>query len=153
MGEPKTAEPSMEEILASIKRIISDDGAPSAARARPRPVAVPDAEDEEGTVLELTETVAEPAVEPARKPRARTAAPPAPDTELVSEQAAVASRDALLALSKVVVKPEPGTDNTLDGLVREMLRPMLKEWLDQRLPELVEGLVAREIARITGRSL
>jgi cell pole-organizing protein PopZ len=34
-----------------------------------------------------------------------------------------------------------------------MLRPMLKDWLDQHLPELVEQLVTREIARITGRGL
>ena len=47
----------------------------------------------------------------------------------------------------------PASDNTLDGLVRELLRPMLKEWLDARLPELVETLVAREIARITGKAL
>ncbi|MET0238935.1 MAG: DUF2497 domain-containing protein, partial [Sphingobium sp.] len=41
--------------------------------------------------------------------------------------------------------------NTLEGLVREMLRPMLKEWLDTRLPEMVEGLVKKEIDRIVGR--
>ena len=53
-------------------------------------------------------------------------------------------------LSKLVVKPEaPGSD-TLEGLVREMLRPMLRDWLDQNLPSLVESMVAREIERITG---
>jgi len=34
-----------------------------------------------------------------------------------------------------------------------MLKPLLKDWLDQRLPEMVEELVAREIARITGKPL
>jgi len=34
-----------------------------------------------------------------------------------------------------------------------MLRPMLKDWLDSNLPTMVEGMVAREIARITGRPL
>ena len=54
----------------------------------------------------------------------------------------------------MVLKPQAeGDNNTLEGLVREMLRPMLKQWLDANLPELVEGMVAKEIARITGRSL
>jgi hypothetical protein len=39
-------------------------------------------------------------------------------------------------------------NQTLDGIVRELLKPMLKEWLDERLPELVEAEVAREIDRI-----
>jgi hypothetical protein len=41
-------------------------------------------------------------------------------------------------------------DNTLEGLVRELLRPMLREWLDAKLPDIVEAMVAREIERITG---
>jgi hypothetical protein len=41
----------------------------------------------------------------------------------------------------------------LEAVVRDMLRPMLKEWLDQRLPEIVEELVTREIARLTGRDI
>ena len=54
------------------------------------------------------------------------------------------------ALSRLIVKPQvPGSD-TLEGLVREMLKPMLRDWLVQNLPQLVEQIVAREIARITG---
>ena len=114
----------------------------------PQPVAQPIVEqtnDEE--VLELTESI-----EATNAPVSEEPAPPiAP--RIVSENAAVASRQALAALSALVVKPEPNGENTLDGLVREMLRPMLKEWLDSRLPELVESLVEKEIARITGRAL
>ena len=44
------------------------------------------------------------------------------------------------------------THGPLEAVVRDMLRPMLKVWLDQNLPELVEELVTREIARITGKS-
>ena len=44
-----------------------------------------------------------------------------------------------------------GSD-TLEGLVREMLRPMLAEWLDAKLPAMVERLVAAEIERITARN-
>ena len=37
---------------------------------------------------------------------------------------------------------------TLEDLVREMLRPMLKTWLDDNLPGLVERLVRAEIERV-----
>ncbi|SFR82176.1 DUF2497 domain-containing protein [Sphingomonas jatrophae] len=159
-------EPSMEDILASIKRIIADDGAAATAppaRLRRGPVEVPPAGSATmDEVLELTEPVAPAPVTQAPPPSgprlvpppvAEAPAPAAP--ELVSEQAASASRLSLAALSALIVSPaaEPARDNTLEGLVREMLRPMLKEWLDARLPEMVEGLVAREIARITGRQL
>ena len=74
---------------------------------------------------------------------------------IVSAESAGAARSSLDALSSLLVKPaEPeAADNTLEGLVREMLRPMMKDWLDANLPRLVEGMVAKEIARITGRPL
>ena len=40
---------------------------------------------------------------------------------------------------------------TIEDLVKEMLRPMLKEWIDRSLPPMVEQLVEREIARLTRR--
>jgi cell pole-organizing protein PopZ len=157
MGDVRN-EPSMEDILASIKRIISDDGdaalaAPGArsagrdGRADPDPDArsAADAEQLVGAsaqdeVLELTNPLDA----------------PTPGT-LVSPDAANASRQSLAALSKMIVRPGPEPEtppgNTLEALVRELLRPVLKDWLDQHLPELVEGLVSREIARITGKSL
>ncbi|WP_380875460.1 pole-organizing protein PopZ [Sphingomonas sp. DBB INV C78] len=168
-------DPSMEEILASIKRIIADDSAavmnPPRTRSV-RPVATQaDAEvpipasmitpirgSDADEVLELTEAV------PA-EPEAKVAGPialPQPanevdavsaDPELISAATAEASRHAFEALSAKVAAPVPTAELTLEGMVREMLRPMLKEWLDQRLPELVEGVVQREIARIAGRTL
>lgn len=96
--------------------------------------------------LELTETIGE------AEPVAKAAKPAAKADTIVSVQSEAAARSSLAALSSLLVKPEAG-DNTLEGLVREMLRPMLKEWLDANLPTLVEGMVAKEIARITGRSL
>ena len=69
---------------------------------------------------------------------------------IVSPEAAQATRGALDQLSRLLVKPEPGADGTLEGLVREMLRPMLREWIDANLPPMVERMVAKEIARITG---
>lgn len=169
MGDLRT-EPSMEEILASIKRIIADDGLALGTRTRPRadvtegsaaatppPVAPSPPPPATEPVLELTDQVAPAtAPAPAAAPAAAHPAPPpneaAAPAALVSEDAACASRHSLSALSSMVLRT-PGADNTLDGLVRDLLRPMLKEWLDARLPDLVETLVAREIARITGKAL
>lgn len=181
-----SAEPSMEDILASIKRIIAEDaenGAPIRARRRAAPP--PPVEDfvEDDDVLELSEqapqpvampqpNVAEPAmvepmVAPAPMPMsppvaaapapvvaptpiaAPQAAAPAPEN-IVSPQTAEASRAPLDNLSRLIVKPETAGADTLEGLVREMLRPMLSDWLDRNLPELVESMVAKEIARISG---
>lgn len=148
-------EPTMEDILSSIKKIISEDSAKVLAAPRPRrgaareeaapqPVADPQtsAAEIDDDILELTEASPEP----------EAIAEPAPFA-LVSPTAETASRSALDALSALVVKPEVHGTDTLEGLVREMLRPMLREWLDANLPELVENLVSKEISRITGKSL
>jgi uncharacterized protein len=145
-------EQSMEEILSSIKRIIAEDSeaalspprakraiAPAAAAATsPEPVAEPE-------VLELTE--AAPAEVKATPPVVTTEA----KTATISDEAVSASRSSIAALSALVVKPEVTGSDTLEGLVREMVRPMLTEWLDAKLPDIVERLVAQEIRRITDR--
>lgn len=163
MGD-MSKEPSMEEILSSIKRIIAEEGE-EAAQAAPRrvraeaarPVAAPvDLDADE--ILELTEEVGVEDVMPAPKPVSPKAASPkpaaaaAPGAEtILSVESEVAARHSLSALSSMLVAPQDGGDNTLDGLVRSLLKPMLKEWLDARLPALVEEMVAKEIARITAR--
>ena len=160
-------DPSMEDILASIKRIIADDTAAAMdsprvkSRAAARPAVAPPtpvASVEE--VLELTEQVAaepQPAESPEppiiERPATWPAFTPAQEPELISSATAEASRQAFTALASRVAKPAPSDGHPLEDLVREMLRPMLKEWLDARLPELVEGVVQREIARIAGRTL
>lgn len=153
----------MEEILSSIKRIIAEEGDGTPARERrpsraaPAPSIAPPPDDDDDEVLELSDPMpiaARP--EPTRPEPARAAAPTpepaAPAEPIVSRQAAAASRGALDALSRLMVKPEPGSDGSLEGLVRDLLRPMLREWLDTHLPELVEEMVGREIARISGQS-
>jgi cell pole-organizing protein PopZ len=131
-------EPSMEEILASIKKVIAEDKdvrvAEPAAEAEPR---VEEQEDDE--VLELNEELA-PLVD---------LGPP-----LLDQTAASVSRSALEHLTTVAatVPPLPQA-NPLEEMVREMLRPMLKQWLDEHLPGLVDEHVRREISRITGRSV
>ncbi len=166
-----SAEPSMEEILSSIKRIIAEegDGAMAAARARrqtrPAPAPLPEPEqydDEE--ILELSDAVAteaprepevvlEPRFEPSEPAPVVAAPAPAatPASSLLSPRTAEATRGPLDALSRMVVKPEIAGSDTLEGMVREMIRPMLRDWLDANLPLLVETMVAREISRITGQ--
>ncbi|WP_106639068.1 DUF2497 domain-containing protein [Allosphingosinicella vermicomposti] len=130
-----TYDPSMEEILASIKKVIAEDVPPPVPRNRGGRAA--DAEDEgEDDVLELNQPVI-------------TGEP------MLSESAAQSSRQALAALSEVSQQNPLAAagEGPLEAVVREMLRPLLKQWLDERLPDMVEELVRREIARITGRDL
>lgn len=156
MGDIST-EPSMEEILSSIKRIIAEEGDAAAAtrtrRSRSGAATTAsaraprdDAEDpEEEAVLELREPVEEAQAQAPAAPAART-------EPILSERAVEATRGPLEALSRMVVKPEVAGSDTLEGLVREMLKPMLRDWLDANLPQIVEAMVAREITRITGRN-
>lgn len=176
-----SAEPSMEDILSSIKRIIAEEDAPPARQRRQSrspavaaPVeAVHDAPADlspDDEVLELNDPMPPPAAAPApapppaaapirreapvaeaapAMPQPSAATPPA--DPILSQQTAAATRGSLEILSRLMVKPEPTSDGTLEGLVREMLRPMLREWLDANLPEMVETMVAKEIARITGQ--
>lgn len=166
MGDIST-EPSMEEILSSIKRIIAEEGeaavstrtrrAARAASAQLRPSRY-DTERSDDEVLELSEAVADAVPQerpiPMGAPTPSVTPPPAPvppAEPIVSERAAEAARGRLEALSRIVVKPEVSGSDTLEGLVRELLKPMLREWLDANLPQMVEAMVAREISRITSR--
>ena len=205
MTQPaKAQEPSMEEILASIRRIIADDDAakpaakapakpaeaPPAKPAAPAPAAAPaeaaggddmdamladldenpqPAAEPPEEVLELTEAMAAPAPEPAQ-PSFRRIDPdqadvvfddvapapppqspaasrmPAADSRLLSNAATAAVHSAFGTLAHSVLAQNP---RTLEDLVKEMLRPMLKAWLDDNLPVMVERLVRAEIERVS----
>lgn len=171
MGD-MSGEPSMEHILSSIKRIIAEDGENERRERRPsrvslaRPLAQPEERPEERDedVLELSEPMAEAEREEAEpmayqhepwdaaeEPAAPEPQPEAVTPELVSPRTAAASKVSLDALSRLVVRPEVTGTDTLEGMVREMLKPMLAEWLEKNLPQIVDTQVAREITRITGR--
>ncbi len=150
-------EPSMEEILSSIKKIIAEDSVAKVAPRRhlpresaPRDVAPRDSVREDKIVARVL--VADP-IEDEDEVLELTEDAPEDAADLVSTVAAEASRTALASLTKVVAKPEIAADNSIEGVVRDMLRPMLKDWLDNNLPGIVEGIVAREVARISGRPL
>jgi cell pole-organizing protein PopZ len=171
MSEQTSQEPTMEEILASIRRIISEDEAPAeeaaaepaAAEAAPEPepepepaaepepthvvAAAPEPEPEpEEEALELTEKVESHGDLDVVAP-AEPAAEPAPAHEpLVSERAAVAAASAFGALEAAIAMPK--ADRTLEDVVRELLRPLLHQWLDDNLPAIVQQAVEAEVERI-----
>jgi uncharacterized protein len=136
-------EPSMEDILASIKKVIAEEkelrSAPpvDALEDEPRPEETADSGDED--VLELDEPLAPPA----------DLGPP-----LVDEEVAGQSRHALEHLQTIAASvPAAPQVNPLEDMVRQMLKPILKQWLDEHLPGIVEDHVKREISRITGKPL
>jgi cell pole-organizing protein PopZ len=205
----KAQEPSMEEILASIRRIIADDDAnktPARVEAQPIPPAPPPAPptfapapmaprpafeesravleptvsdviaEQASDILDLTESMAAPPPAPIADPPVMPQAPPqfrtidgssdlgfdevsekpamshAPDYghselgRLLSNESNAAVDSAFNALAQTVLVKNA---RTLEDLVRDMLRPMLKTWLDDNLPGMVERLVRAEIERVS----
>jgi cell pole-organizing protein PopZ len=185
MAQPNQ-EPSMEDILASIKRIIAEDS--EAVGVRPAklrrdgiaavsssPVVAPVHEVEpepeeraEQVEAQATEPVADadPVAEQTDTPDVLELTSPMSDTVtaeapasfapasaldgLLSSTSAEASRSAFAALSQLQVRSDEGKSNTLEGLVADLLRPMLKEYLDRELPGIVERLVSAEVKRLAG---
>ena len=135
-GMPGPHEPSMEDILASIKRVIAEEKEIRAAAPPPLP-------EEEEDVLELDEGMEVHEIQPA------DLGPP-----LVEDQVADSSRQRLEELANVAATAPPQPQvNPLEEMLRDMLRPVLKQWLDEHLPGIVDEHVKREIHRITGRPL
>ena len=159
----------MDDILASIRRILNEDEAQGAASAGQTPAA--------GEPLELTEAMlvqpgpsaepapaAKPPVTPpvtplaaeAPAPAALVALPPGADA-LLAPAVAAATTQAIGQLLRAVADeraaPVHRGGPTIEDVVREELRPLLKSWLDQHLPPIVERLVRAEIERVVGRAL
>lgn len=132
-------EPSMEDILASIKKVIAEE---KDLRTSSPPASEPEEEvlvEFEEEVLELNEPLA-PSVD---------LGPP-----LLDEAVADTSRHSLETLSTIAAAaPAQPPVNPLEEMIRELLRPILKQWLDDHLPGIVDEHVKREITRITGRPL
>lgn len=166
------ADPSMEDILASIRRILSEEEpapaaapAPPAAHPVPRPVAPPDSDDvlilEPSMMVSDPPPQADPAPDPAPEP-----APVEPEPEpephatagsnLIGPEtaraAAASVADLVRKLSSDRTTQTHSGGPTIEDLVRAELRPILKEWLEQHLPPLVERLVRAEIERVVGRA-
>jgi cell pole-organizing protein PopZ len=142
------SEPSVEEILASIKKVIARDnreGAAELRRSRSEKGVLPTRSDSE--VLDLGQ---------AGRCLDEGSDEGEPDAPLISDTISASMRESLDALAMI---SEPGArpqivrsgETSLEGMVREMLRPMLAAWLEQNLSGMVEKLVAAEIARIAGK--
>lgn len=193
-AEQAQREPTMEEILASIRRIISEEDRPADAAEEVllQPPAPPVVEAKAPPAYEPTpepvisrsspprifdepeelpsraleddlmvvehdaefEPMPEPEPEPAPPPRPaarpQAAAPqaewrPMQQETLTSEPVA---HQAAGSLSKLMGSMLVSSGATLDDVVRELMKPMLKEWLDANLSSIVEAEVAKEIDRI-----
>lgn len=143
-------EPTVEEILESIKKVIARDNRAGAAEERrereTRGVAMPDAAcaEHDDEVLELAEIAEDEAPDSAYS------------GALVNERVQSSISESLAALAELAGPPaQPqivrSGETSLEGMVRDLLRPALAEWLDKNLPPLVERMVAAEIARIVGK--
>lgn len=164
MGD-MSREPSMEEILSSIRRVIARDDAAREAGLEARfgeSAASADADD----ILELTEAAPDAPLAPdmsadrdsAEHAPQMTEPPVADSDELLSPDSAAAARQSLAQLDQAlagdgadaVAAPAAAAGLTVEALAEAALKPMLQQWLDAHLPAMVERLVAQEIARITG---
>jgi uncharacterized protein len=157
------AEPSMEEIIASISRIITEEKKPNEVT---HPVSaeaddvldLTDAVNEDGSMRQLTPSVDSSSAQPpvtAAPPEAR----PARAERILSSAKSGAAAAAFAQLGGLPRErrregelPLGGADRTLEDIVRDLLRPLLQAWLDEHLPGIVERLVREEIARVVGEA-
>ena len=199
-GQGAAQDPSMEDILASIRRILSEDEQPAAAApaptaaaeepapadddvlkldesmlvAAPEPEPEPEPVDDRAALLEAISAPGEPLeVAPARPepepeppppmplpmPLATPVAAPAID-RLIAPEAEASAASSMNSLMRTLDSNRQATGTllyrggpTLEDMVREEMRPMLKDWLDTNLPPLVERLVRAEIERVVGRAV
>jgi uncharacterized protein len=139
----------MEEILASIRRIIADDEAkpsdrPAAAPAASAAPSKPAMKDIPPSAIPAAKAAAAKAAAPAPAPSPASEMPmPGP---ILSHSTVSAVESAFNTLAHTVLS---NNARTLEDLVKEMLRPMLKSWLDDNLPGLVERIVKAEIERVS----
>jgi uncharacterized protein len=155
MSDPQRQDAhSMEEILASIRRIIAEDNAVSAPSGDQDILELTDKVEADGTVVTLASRLPprDNRAEPARAaPITVEPAAALGSEKLISEAASAASIAALSQLAKELPrKPAvaPKNDAAFEDATRELLKPLLKSWLDTHLPAIIERLVREEIARL-----
>lgn len=152
-------EPSVEEILESIKKVIARENAPAAPAPRRRmtpELIEPAAPDEAEEVLELDEAAMLALTEQDEIGAIDEEDESAATAPLTGEATVSSMRENFAALAMLAQPGRPpqivrSGETSLEGLTRELLRPMLATWLDEHLPGIVEELVKAEIARIAGK--
>jgi len=144
----QSSQPSVEEILESIKQVIASDNRAGAAEVRrereTRGMAERDILDLGADARILDEVEEDETVDEAE------------DRPLLGDEVQAGISESLAALAML---SQPGArpqivrsgETSIESLVRELLRPALAEWLDKNLPPLVERMVADEIRRISSR--
>ena len=142
----QAGEPSVEEILESIKKVIARDNRAVAAEER--------REREERGVAETSDAAEDEVLE--LDAEAVLIEDQADEGPLLNPDAASSMRESLAALAMLAEPPAApqivrSGETSLEGMVRDLLRPALADWLDKNLPPLVERMVASEIARIVGK--
>jgi cell pole-organizing protein PopZ len=157
------SEPSMEEIIASISRIITEDKKPNEG---PHPMSresgdilnLTDAVNEDGSVRRLVPLADGPSAQSPVTPAA-SAEQPALAERILSSATSGAAAAAFAQLGALPRErrrecelPLGGAERTLEDVVRDLLRPLLQAWLDEHLPGIVERLVREEIARVVGEA-
>jgi cell pole-organizing protein PopZ len=175
LGSAAPGDPSMEDILASIRRILSEDEAPAAGASPPAgsppagsPPAHPVGETAGDGVLVLDPAMMVPDPAHEAEPVAAAHVPatielphaepePEPDpANLVAPAAAAAAAHSVESLVRTLadrtVRVHSGGP-TIEDVVRAEIRPLLKTWLDVNLPPMVERLVRAEIERVVGRAV
>jgi cell pole-organizing protein PopZ len=152
MQDPQ-AEPSMEEILASIRRIISEEEQPASEPVLDLTEHEPAvaSTDEDDIVFEAVEQAV--AAAPAPAPTmthmpAPVETPPAPPEPTILSTPTTHAAAGSLARLAGSLRIADTNGQTVEGVVRELLKPMLKEWLDKNLPAIVESRVEAELERI-----
>lgn len=161
---PDGADPSMEDILASIRRILSDDDKPPVDEAPPEEdVLILDSSMMVSSGAEQVPEVEPSAVAQSGRQEMEVAtppdpvAPPDPTPDLVAPEPAAAAASSVGNLVRALTAGRAtqvySGGPTLEDIVRAELRPLLKEWLDSNLPSVVERLVRAEIERVVGRAV
>lgn len=177
MKAVRPPDPSMEEILASIRRIISEEPAreqpkrilpavrfgnePAAPRTGEGAVPAHARPDEMLKSIETADlaaalSVAKPAPPPGRdgvpqaaRPANGEARPPAQRPLYAAVVSPGTSSAAAESFGKLAQAVQPGDNRSMEEFVEDLLRPMLQSWLDENLPGLVERLVRQEIERVS----
>ena len=155
----QAGEPSVEEILDSIKKVIARDnrdGAAEQRRARELPVAAAEEVLDLGTVGQFADADDYDSADADDLDILDLDGADLADGPLVANQTVNSISDSLAALAMLAQPPAApqivrSGETSLEGMARDLLRPALAEWLDKNLPPLVEKLVAAEIARIVGK--
>jgi uncharacterized protein len=140
--QSKPSEPSMEEILASIRQIISDD---QTSQAKPEVKAPPVKPAEDDDILDLIAPAAAKPTPSQSFAALNDAVTAKAQEQLLSPRTNDSVSSAFGSLAHTVLA---NNARTLDDIVLEILKPMLKNWLDDHLPGIVERLVRAEIERV-----